>query len=108
MRKLLGISGSAKPVRCPTWPSASPDSGHVDADRRDPEHGYRLGAVERANYRLLVLALAFIICLSGLSGSAMTYYVAPTGLDLNPGTALQPWKTIQKGANTAAAGNIVL
>lgn len=35
------------------------------------------------------------------------YYVAPTGNDLNPGTIAQPWKTIQKAANTLTAGDTV-
>jgi parallel beta-helix repeat protein len=33
------------------------------------------------------------------------YTVAPTGNDSNPGTPSQPWKTIQKAANTMAAGD---
>lgn len=34
-------------------------------------------------------------------------YVATTGNDLNPGTEAQPWRTIQKAANTLAAGDTV-
>jgi len=36
-----------------------------------------------------------------------TYYVAPTGLDLNPGSLAQPWGTIQKAANVLAPGDTV-
>ncbi len=35
------------------------------------------------------------------------YYVAPNGDDSNPGTFDKPWKTIQKAANTLAAGDTV-
>jgi parallel beta-helix repeat protein len=34
-----------------------------------------------------------------------TYYVATTGSDANPGTESLPWRTIQKAANTLAAGD---
>ncbi len=37
----------------------------------------------------------------------MVYYVAPTGDDSNAGTATHPWRTIQKAANTLAAGDTV-
>ena len=36
-----------------------------------------------------------------------TYYVDINGSDENPGTEAQPWKTIQKAADTAAAGDTV-
>jgi len=36
-----------------------------------------------------------------------TYYVAPDGSDANPGTESLPWKTIQKAADTLAAGERV-
>jgi len=35
------------------------------------------------------------------------YYVATDGDDTNPGTVLQPWKTIQKAANSAIPGSVV-
>ncbi len=38
----------------------------------------------------------------------MTYYVATTGKDTNPGTAASPFLTIQRGVNAAAAGDTVL
>jgi parallel beta-helix repeat protein len=37
-----------------------------------------------------------------------TYYVATDGNDADPGTQSQPWKTIQKAANTMVAGDIVI
>lgn len=36
-----------------------------------------------------------------------TYYVSTTGNDSNPGTQVQPWKTIQKAANTVTIGDTV-
>ena len=38
----------------------------------------------------------------------LVYYVAPQGSDSNPGTQSQPWKTIQKAADTATSGKTVL
>lgn len=35
------------------------------------------------------------------------YFVDPRGSDRNPGTADLPWKTIQKGARSAAPGSVV-
>jgi len=39
---------------------------------------------------------------------AAQYYVAPNGNDANPGTQELPWRTIQKAANTATAGDIIV
>jgi len=36
------------------------------------------------------------------------FYVSPSGDDSNPGTESQPWKTIQKAANTVNPGQIVV
>ncbi|GAP11681.1 right handed beta helix region/Chondroitinase B [Bellilinea caldifistulae] len=36
-----------------------------------------------------------------------TYYVSPDGLDTNPGTITQPWRTISKAVRTVKAGDIV-
>lgn len=41
------------------------------------------------------------------SRSGVTYYVSTTGSDSNPGTLSAPFRTIQKAANTAVAGNTV-
>lgn len=38
---------------------------------------------------------------------AATYYVAPTGSDLNPGTITQPFKTVQKASSIAAPGDLI-
>jgi hypothetical protein len=42
-----------------------------------------------------------------LAQPVTTYYVAPTGDDAQPGTILEPWRTIQKAANTLTAGETV-
>lgn len=35
------------------------------------------------------------------------YYVSPSGSDQNPGSFTQPWRTIQKAANTVVGGDMV-
>ncbi len=47
------------------------------------------------------------ISLTGFLFAQTTYYVSPTGNDVNDGSLTNPWKTIQKAANTAAAGSII-
>jgi len=42
------------------------------------------------------------------SAFATTYYVAKNGSDSNPGTEDNPWRTIQKAANTLQPGETVL
>lgn len=41
------------------------------------------------------------------SGVSCTYYVSPSGSDEKPGTLREPWKTVQKAFDTAAAGQTV-
>lgn len=41
------------------------------------------------------------------TASGRNHYVAPTGDDANPGTESQPWRTIQKAADTVLAGETV-
>jgi len=43
---------------------------------------------------------------TALAPQGTTYYVATTGRDSNPGTIAQPWRTIQKAANTVVARRI--
>jgi parallel beta-helix repeat protein len=45
---------------------------------------------------------------SAKASSGNEYYVAPSGVDSNPGTQNQPWRTIQKAANTMAAGDTTI
>lgn len=56
----------------------------------------------------LFLAIAFLLSLSTASAHAATYYVATGGSDSNPGTEAAPFKTIQKGADVARAGDTVM
>lgn len=42
-----------------------------------------------------------------LAPSGTVYYVAPTGSNSNPGTESNPWRTIQKAADTMVAGDTV-
>lgn len=51
-----------------------------------------------------ILLLASLVASSAL---ATDRYVSPTGRDTNPGTLAAPWKTIQKAANSAKAGDNV-
>jgi hypothetical protein len=61
---------------------------------------------------LIPVLLAASIGLAGAFASAPvaaggSYYVATNGNDSNPGTQSQPWRTIQKAANTLIAGDTV-
>jgi hypothetical protein len=58
----------------------------------------------KANLKLLTLTLIFGPSLSG----AATYYVSTFGSDNNIGTQAQPWRTIQKAANTLVAGDTAI
>lgn len=42
------------------------------------------------------------------SATGSTYYVSASGSDFNPGTENQPWRTLQRAADTAIAGDLVL
>lgn len=57
----------------------------------------RSGSEQVEMYQIDVPAEAF----------SQIFYVAPTGNDDNPGTLEQPWRTIQKAANTLTAGQTV-
>ena len=55
-----------------------------------------------------LVAIFFLFLLAAGSLPAATYYVAPAGLNSNPGTFARPWKTIQKAANTLKPGDTLL
>jgi hypothetical protein len=55
---------------------------------------------------LFLFPLCFLLS-ACLPVSTSGYYVSTTGNDANPGTINQPWKTIQKAANTMIAGDTV-
>jgi hypothetical protein len=48
--------------------------------------------------RLFILALL----VAPVAMNAADYYVAPNGLDANPGTEAQPWRNLQRAANAGA------
>jgi len=55
------------------------------------------------NFAVFVLSLIL-----GSSATASTdFYVSPKGNDHNTGSSASPWRTIQKGANSATAGSTV-
>ncbi len=57
--------------------------------------------------RTKIIIPFFLLFLTTNSIYANTYFVATSGNDTNPGTEIQPWKTIQKAANTLIAGDTV-
>lgn len=60
--------------------------------------------MKNKNYFLrLFFPLIFLVNLS----YGKIYYVAKNGNDSNPGTESQPWRTIQKAAETLVAGDTV-
>ena len=50
----------------------------------------------------------YLLLFSSIPASAATYYVANSGSDTNPGSSELPFQTLQKAANTVAAGDTVL
>jgi parallel beta-helix repeat protein len=57
--------------------------------------------------KMKVLVLFLIVFGLVVFGHGADYYVSKSGNDSNPGTEAQPWKTIQKAANTLTAGDTV-
>lgn len=51
----------------------------------------------------IIISFALVICIYNCNGS--NYYVSTNGLDSNPGTSELPFLTVQKGVNTAIAGD---
>jgi uncharacterized repeat protein (TIGR01451 family) len=76
----------------------------------------RVSNMAQQNYwlRIVLVGLSIAILLISawgipidVSAQGAVYYVAPTGNNSNPGTEAQPWRTIQKAANTLVAGDTV-
>ena len=65
--------------------------------------------MERKRNELLMFVIVFFLSALALAEfvAASSYYVATNGNDANPGTLSQPWRTIQKAANTVSAGDTV-
>ncbi|MDP2941780.1 MAG: right-handed parallel beta-helix repeat-containing protein [Candidatus Omnitrophota bacterium] len=53
---------------------------------------------------IIITTALFLAATQAAQGAV--YYVATTGTDTNPGTQAQPWRTVQKAANTLVAGDI--
>ncbi len=61
------------------------------------------------NKKLSIVIFLYLILLAcTIPLEAATYYVATSGNNVNPGTQVAPWKTIQKAADTMLAGDTVL
>jgi hypothetical protein len=56
---------------------------------------------------IAILVLPVLISPQPAFAAGKTYYVATNGNNSNPGTLNSPWKTIQKAANVARAGDTV-
>jgi hypothetical protein len=63
----------------------------------------------RIKIRLIRLSIAAVLSVPLVppAWSATAFYVATTGSDANPGTYQQPWRTIQKAADSATPGSTV-
>ena len=57
--------------------------------------------------KILASLLISVLTLSTSTGFAAEWFISPTGSDLNPGNITKPWKTIQKAAGLAKAGDTV-
>jgi parallel beta-helix repeat protein len=57
--------------------------------------------------RLVFLLLSVASSLVGLAANAANYTVATSGTDTNPGSAAQPWRTLQHAADQVVAGDSV-
>ncbi len=58
-------------------------------------------------YREKTVLAAFLVVALGVSCGAAEYFVATNGFDSADGSAARPWRTIQRAASTAVAGDIV-
>ena len=59
--------------------------------------------------KYIILTICCVV-LFGAGGKvlAATYYVAPNGNNNNPGTAIQPWATLQKAVDAVAPGDVII
>jgi hypothetical protein len=81
-------------------------------DRLGAQKETLMKSVERQSktgqqHRLLIWLVAGLGSFAARNALATEYYVAPTGSDSNPGTKDSPFATLQKGADTAVAGDTV-
>lgn len=59
----------------------------------------------RSTYKKIISVLFLLFLIYPAAAYSATYYVSTTGSDLNPGTLIQPWRTVQKAASTVVAGD---
>ena len=52
--------------------------------------------------------IALLILASAAGAQAATFYVSPTGIDTSPGSLTLPFRTVQKAASVAVAGDTVM
>ncbi|MGC4013559.1 MAG: choice-of-anchor Q domain-containing protein [Luteolibacter sp.] len=57
--------------------------------------------------KCLFVSVSCVAVLSGGAALGADYYVSTSGVDTDPGTLSQPWRTIQKAAGTVVAGDTV-
>ena len=62
----------------------------------------------KPKFTIYLLIALFFLFLANNQVQAATYRVSTSGNDANPGTEAQPWKTIQKAADTMVAGDTVI
>lgn len=58
--------------------------------------------------RTIMMPVMLWLLTASAASHAATWYVATTGNDGNPGTAAQPFRTIQMGLSVAQSGDTVL
>jgi hypothetical protein len=69
--------------------------------------------MSKISFKIIFRSLFFFVILFCLSfiftktAQAVTYYIATTGNDTNQGTISAPFRTVQKGINSAADGDTV-
>jgi len=85
----------------------------VPAWVQEAYRGRGISAKPGSTRRLALVCLALILWFAAgsrppaMMPHAAVYYVSPSGSDQNPGTAIRPWRTIQKAADTLVAGDTV-
>ena len=68
-----------------------------------------MGTIRRFSFMFLFTGLlASTMALQTFPVAAATYYVAISGSDANPGSQQEPWRTVQKAADSVLPGDTVL
>jgi len=71
---------------------------------------FLFGSHARGDKRKIIFLLIFLIAffLFAKVSSAATYYISPSGNDINPGTETLPWATFAKAWTVLQAGDILI